>query len=727
MRDEQPERRHEREQRGGDAAAAARADGDAERHERAEGRRAAEHEQRPVAARGGDEPAGRGEGDGRGDRADGEVERAVAALLAVRDQRREEREAECRDETEPGRSCEQRRGDGQQVGRGRDAEEADAHEHDPAEQQRPLQRGAPHAAAGDDRRRGRDPEGRQPERGLGRAQPELLLGVEEEERRERRVAEHPQHLRREEGGHAGPPGRGEVVPARARRPALALDPAAAAARARQGRQREEREEDGGHEERRPERDLGQGAADGDPCEPAAEERKLLRTRGPRSLGCSEPLGDECAMDGGDGVEADVDDGTGPGQHQVCARRARGRRDEATGAEEAPADDEGAPPARALDAVAPDADDERHDEAGDRVDEHDGADEPRRIVDLVEEQRQVRGRDGARETGAGRRRRERDEWEKREPARRGARGEVDGGGDGGHRPGLAIEKAAGSRRISTGPVPMVVVSATTGQRPPVETRTLARPPRPDPAAPDVGAAAHANEVRDECGAARRLDGDEVEEPVARVGVGSDAKPEREEREVDDEELVQARELGRVVALDEHGTGLEPREGRRGGLDTRAEVGRVDAVVARARDRVEADADALERVNGLPVRGRGDEVERADAALDGDARRGGEVDRDRQAVRNVVGPAGGEKRDLGLRPVDVRERVHRAVAAQQHDAPVGLVHEVRELVQRRRHVRLDAGAPVAELPDGAVEDLAVAADAARVAVRDQHQMARGACAG
>ena len=237
---------------------------------------------------------------------------------------------------------------------------------------------------------------------------------------------------------------------------------------------------------------------------------------------------------------------------------------------------------------------------------------------------------------------------------------------------------------------------------------------------MGAATHADEVRDERSAARRLDGDDVEEPVAGIGVRGDTEPEREEREVDDEELVQARVLGRAVALDEDGAGLEAREGRRSGLDARAEVGRVNAAVAGARDRVEADADTLERVHGLAVRARGDEVEGPRAALDGDARGGGQVDGDREAVRDVVRAAGGEKRDLGLRAVDVRERVHRAVAAEQHDAPVGLVHEVRELVERRGDVRLHPRAAVAQLPDGAVEDLAAAADAARVAVCDQHQV-------
>ena len=41
---------------------------------------------------------------------------------------------------------------------------------------------------------------------------------------------------------------------------------------------------------------------------------------------------------------------------------------------------------------------------------------------------------------------------------------------------------------------------------------------------------------------------------------------------------------------------------------------------------------------------------------------------EAVGDVVGAAGGKERDLGLRAVEFAKRVHRAVAAEQHDAAV-----------------------------------------------------------
>ena len=79
-------------------------------------------------------------------------------------------------------------------------------------------------------------------------------------------------------------------------------------------------------------------------------------------------------------------------------------------------------------------------------------------------------------------------------------------------------------MSTGPVPMSVVSAITGQRPPVDTRIRARAPPTNAGAAHVSAAAHAREGREEARAARGLDRDEVEEAVARVGRRSDAEPD-----------------------------------------------------------------------------------------------------------------------------------------------------------------------------------------------------------
>jgi len=88
-----------------------------------------------------------------------------------------------------------------------------------------------------------------------------------------------------------------------------------------------------------------------------------------------------------------------------------------------------------------------------------------------------------------------------------------------------------------------------------------------------------------------------------------------------------------------------------------------------------------------------------------------------ARLLVGPQGVVERRVGHELARQRDGVldrhagaHRRErgggvrrVAQQHDAPVGLVHEVRELVQRRGDVRLHPRAAVAQLSDGAVEDL------------------------
>ena len=141
---------------------------------------------------------------------------------------------------------------------------------------------------------------------------------------------------------------------------------------------------------------------------------------------------------------------------------------------AAADDERAAPARAVDAVAPDADDERHGEAGGRVDEHDRADEPGRDVDLVEEERQVGRRDRAGEAGAGRGGGEGDEREERGGAagrggvrrveRRQATAVIAGARD---REGGRLDGDLDGVGAEVGGV------GDTGQRPPVETRIGAR--------------------------------------------------------------------------------------------------------------------------------------------------------------------------------------------------------------------------------------------------------------
>ena len=230
--------------------------------------------------------------------------------------------------------------------------------------------------------------------------PSSLLGVEHEEGRQRGVAEHPEQLGDEDRAYARAPSDPQVVPqpeglAVLARHVLRLgDP-------RQRRQCEERHEDGGEEERRPQRDSGQRAADGQAQQAAAQHRELLRARRLRARLGREELRDERAVRGRHRVQADVDDGAGQRQHEVRARPAERGRAEGAGGEEAAAPDErpGAADAAGAEPIRPDADDERDGEAGGGVHEHDGADEGGRVGDPVEQHRQVGRRDGAAETGA----------------------------------------------------------------------------------------------------------------------------------------------------------------------------------------------------------------------------------------------------------------------------------------------------------------------------------------
>ena len=180
--------------------------------------------------------------------------------------------------------------------------------------------------AADDRGGGRDPEAGEPERGDGRPQAQLLLREEEEERGQRGVAEHPEDLRGEEAADARAGGDAQVVAGAA---GGALGPRSRhvggrVARLDHRREREQRHEHGGERERRPDGDVGQRAADRDADEAADEQRELLRARRARPALGREALGDERAVDGRDGVQADVDDGAGRGEEDV--RRARAERD-----------------------------------------------------------------------------------------------------------------------------------------------------------------------------------------------------------------------------------------------------------------------------------------------------------------------------------------------------------------------------------------------------------------
>ena len=480
--DKDAEDGHDREQaeRGAEAAAAARATDPDERHERRQRRDPAEQEQRAVAARRLDRQAGHRERDRRGDRADREVQRRVRAGLALRDQGREEREAEGRDQPEARRAEDERAADGDEARRGADAEEAAAEQGDPDEQQRAMERRVLHAAGEDDPHAGCEPEPREPERRDARPEPELVFRIEEEERGKGGVAEHPEDLREQEAADAGAERRAEVVRSRVprsssrhRRVTLGLR------HATDRRQGEQRDEHGGEREGRPDGEAGERASDGEAEQAAHEHRELLGARRLGATGGVEGFRDQRAVRRGDGVQADVDDGSGERQHEVRARRAERDRDQAACGDERAAEDERHPAttAAACEPVAPDPDDQRHGHPGRGVDEHDHPDQAGRVVDPLEHERQVARRDRAAEAGGERGGREGDDV--REPKEGEAGGAAES--DAGHAAAPTMSSACGAIESWT-VSPTFVVSAITGERPPVailivRARVCVTPGRP----------------------------------------------------------------------------------------------------------------------------------------------------------------------------------------------------------------------------------------------------------
>jgi hypothetical protein len=152
--------------------------------------------------------------------------------------------------------------------------------------------------------------------------------------------------------------------------------------------RDQRHQDGGGEERRPGAPLDQPAAQRDAGGRADEHRELLRAGRRGAVVRAVRLDDERPVGGGHGVQPDVADERGGGQDGVRRADPERRREQATGRDDAAAQDEraGAAMATAVDAVAPDADHQRDREPGRHIHEHDEADEARGVVDPLERHR-----------------------------------------------------------------------------------------------------------------------------------------------------------------------------------------------------------------------------------------------------------------------------------------------------------------------------------------------------
>ncbi len=177
----------------------------------------------------------------------------------------------------------------------------------------------------------------------------------------------------------------------------------------QGRERRQRQDHRRGCERRPERDVGQNAAGGQAEQAATEQGELLRACSAGAFTTREELGDERAMGGRHSVQADVHGRGEDGKGKVRGRVAERDGDQAACSEQAAAEDEGQPRAETLRSapVAPVADHERHCESRAGVHEHHEPDQPGRVVDPVEHDREIRRRHRSPGPGADRGRREGD--------------------------------------------------------------------------------------------------------------------------------------------------------------------------------------------------------------------------------------------------------------------------------------------------------------------------------
>ncbi len=693
-----------------------------ERDEREERRGAAEDEDRAVALRQRDEPAGRRERDRRPDRAHREEERRVAAGLAGGNDRREHGVAGRRDDAESGRGRDQPRRDELEARRQRDGEQARSEERDAEEEGRPeLLRVAD--AARSDRERCRDePERRQPDRRDRGLEAEHVLGVEDEERGQRGVRENPEDLGEEQRADVRPR-RGLAVEADGMRAFDRLgggdlrlgDPC-------ESRKDEQRQQHRRGRERRPQGDLRQEAAGHEAEHRPGQEGDLLGARGACAPPGDEELGDERPVGRGDGVEADVDRGAEDRERQVRGRCPERDGRQAAGGDDAPAEDERQPRSGSPRAapVAPVPDDERDGEPGAGVHEHHEPDQARRALDPVEEHGQVRGGDGP--PGARRRRQRR--------RRRPGRGP--GGARAGARPGRGcpaigahgLTKREGVRHDLERHRPRAEVRRVRDDRRLAEGRNadaLCRPrPRARPA--EMRAATQVGDHRDDPRASFPRQRDDVEQAIVRPGVRRDPEAERVEREVRDEELADAEQLGLPVARDADRDAVEAARSLEPGADGRPDVGRVRCPVARSRNGVEPDADPLDREVALRRARRRDEVDRARAAGGRELGRRADVEGDAERPRDVVRPPGGEKRELGRDERQVGGRMERSVPSQEDDAAIAeLGPRSRELGDALRHPSLDAHAVAAERAGGRPENGVRAPEPARAPVRDENDVA------
>ena len=266
-----------------------------------------------------------------------------------------------------------------------------------------LRRGAP---SHDDPERGEDAEGERQCPGRAHAQAEAPLGVEHEERGQRGVAEYPHRLSDEHLASARlarhlAQSCGGLVRLRVRGPLAEAQPA----RDEDGRHGRGGEHAGGESEGGRGGRLDQRAAEGDRDHGPDEPGDLLRARGGRPAAVLDVVRDDRAVCGRERVEPHVDERRRKAEHDVRGAVPEPDGHQAARGQHGPAGDvrKAAPTA-----IRPDPDRDRHAEAGDRVHHHHHADQRGGIVDPLEQNRQVGGREGPSRAGAHSRQGEREQ-------------------------------------------------------------------------------------------------------------------------------------------------------------------------------------------------------------------------------------------------------------------------------------------------------------------------------
>ena len=375
-----------------DSGPSAPALGARERHEPGEPE-GAHREKGPVGPGRGDDRAGDRQGRRGCDRARGEEGAGVLARLPVGHEAHEVGEADRAHESRADR------GRGEREHRLRDGGGGGRREQSAPEQRDAGHQRAPRALRRQARARehaepGQDAEAGQQHPGPRRAQAEHVLGVEHHEGRERGVGADPQDLRDEHlPSTVAAQDLGQHAQRRAARlPGLGGRPQPGPALPGERRQGEQRQGERPQHEEPGGRAVDEHAADDGAGERAGEHRALLRAGRRGTLVVAEALGDERPVRRARRVQADVDGRRGQCEDDVGARAAERHRDETTRREERAAEDEGGPRAAP---VAPQPRGQRHDEAGHRVHEHDGADEAGTVGDPLEQDGDVGRRDGAR--------------------------------------------------------------------------------------------------------------------------------------------------------------------------------------------------------------------------------------------------------------------------------------------------------------------------------------------